>query len=102
MLAVDPGQAGGLSGVPLRARSNEVLAHLARHAPPEMILIGVGGISTADDVYEKIRLGAHLCQLYTGWIYGGPSMIPKLCEDLAKRLEREGVKDLFEVRGTGL
>jgi len=102
MLKEDPGQTGGLSGAPLRARSNEVLAHLARQAPPNMILIGVGGISSADDVYEKICLGAHLCQLYTGWIYGGPSMIPRLCEDLANRMEGEGVKDLSEIRGTGL
>ena len=65
-----------------------------------MILIGVGGIMTGADVYEKIRLGAHLCQLYTGWIYGGPLMIPVACQELASLTSRDGVKSLAELRGS--
>jgi len=102
MLAHDPEEMGGLSGAPLRAKSNTILAHIARQVSPETILIGVGGILTAEDVYEKIRLGAHLCQLYTGWIYGGPGLIPDLCEGLVRLMERDGVKSLAELRGSGI
>lgn len=102
MLTKDPGQAGGLSGRPVRARSNEMLAYLARNAPQDMVLIGVGGIFTAEDLYQKIRLGAHLCQVYTGWVYGGPQMIPTVLEGLVCLMERDGVKNLSELRCTGL
>src|SRR5207253_9606898 len=61
-------EAGGLSGQPLWERSNEVLRHLHRACGKELILIGVGGIFNGRDLYEKIACGAHLCQLYTGWI----------------------------------
>jgi dihydroorotate dehydrogenase len=102
MLARDPGEAGGLSGAPLKAKSNAVLRHLALQAPREMVLMGVGGILTGADLYEKIRLGAHLCQLYTGWIYGGPGMIPDVLEELTSLMNRDGVKSLAELRGSGL
>ncbi len=102
MLPFDPGKEGGLSGAPLRERSNAVLAHLARSAPNELILMGVGGISSAEDLYEKIRLGAHLCQIYTGWVYGGPQLIPDILEQLVLLMQRDGVRSLGEVRGTGL
>jgi dihydroorotate dehydrogenase len=101
MLSLDPGQVGGLSGAPLRKRSNEVLAHIAGAAPKDMILIGVGGILTAEDLYEKIRLGAHLCQLYTGWVYGGPQMVPRMLQQLVGLMERNCIKSLSELRGTG-
>jgi dihydroorotate dehydrogenase len=94
----DPNEAGGLSGAPLRSRSNAVLAHLARHVPPEMTLIGVGGIFTGDDLYEKLRLGAHMAQIYTGWIYGGPATIPRCLARLVQLMERDGVKSLAELR----
>lgn len=101
MLPVDPGQAGGLSGKPVKEKANAVLRHLARSAPPAMILIGVGGIMSGEDLYEKIRLGAHLCQVYTGWIYGGPQMVPDTLAELCRLMDRDGVKSLAEVRGKG-
>jgi dihydroorotate dehydrogenase len=67
-----------------------------------MILIGVGGIFTSDDLYRKISLGAHLAQVYTGWVYGGPSMVPTALRGLAERMDREGISDLGGLRGTGL
>ena len=93
---------GGLSGFPLKARADAVLAHLARHADPSLILMGVGGIMNGQDVFDKIRLGAHLCQLYTGWIYGGPHMIPDALEQLVMLMQQEGVRDITELRGSGL
>ncbi len=99
-LSFDPGQAGGLSGRPLFGKSNQFLSHLYRSCNREMILIGVGGIMSGADVYEKIRLGAHLCQIYTGWIYGGPDMIPGAMQELASLMNRDGVGSLAELRGS--
>ncbi len=76
-LSKDPGQDGGLSGAPLLQKSNQFLSHLYASCDRSMVLIGVGGIMNGFDIYQKIRLGAHLCQLYTGWIYGGPAMISR-------------------------
>jgi dihydroorotate dehydrogenase len=89
---------GGLSGAPLRGRSTSVLAILGKAAPRGLILIGVGGIFDADHVWQKIVAGAHLCQMYTGWIYGGPGIIPQMLESLCERMEKEGVKTLEEIR----
>jgi dihydroorotate dehydrogenase len=97
-----PDEDGGLSGAPLYALSDAVLAHLARAVGNQMILIGVGGIFSADDLYRKIALGAHLAQVYTGWVYGGPSMAPTILRGLAERMEREGVASLEALRGKGL
>jgi dihydroorotate dehydrogenase len=96
----DPGEAGGLSGAPLLAKSNQVLGHLYKSCDRNLILIGVGGIMTGADVYEKIRLGAHLCQIYTGWIYGGPTMIPAAVQELASLMSRDGVDSLAKLRGS--
>ncbi len=100
-LSADPGEAGGLSGAPLRAKSNSVLRHIAECAP-ELILVGVGGIMSSDDLYEKIALGAHLAQIYTGWIYGGPGSAAALLVGLAARMAREGAQSLQEIRGSAL
>jgi len=65
--------AGGLSGAPLRARANEVMRRLREKIGANKMLIGVGGIETADDAHERMQAGADLIQLYTGFIYGGPT-----------------------------
>jgi dihydroorotate dehydrogenase len=93
-------ETGGLSGAPVREMSSRFLSHLYKSCQPEMVLIGVGGIFTADDLYEKIALGAHLCQIYTGWIYGGPSTVPTLLRGLVERMEREGIGSLRDLRGS--
>ena len=99
-LIIDPGEAGGLSGAPVYQRSNQFLSYLYQSSNLDMILIGVGGIMTGEHVYEKIRLGAHLCQLYTGWIYGGPKMIPGLAKQLAELMRRDGCESIGQLRGT--
>ena len=71
-------QAGGLSGRPVYEMSNKSLEFLAKNKPREMILQGVGGVFNRADYDTKRRLGADLVQLYTGWIYGGPGLIPKI------------------------
>ncbi|WP_246159702.1 quinone-dependent dihydroorotate dehydrogenase [Nocardioides antri] len=69
---VEAAGAGGLSGVPLRERATEVVRLLRGRVGRDLTLIGVGGISTADDARERLAAGADLVQAYTGLIYGGP------------------------------
>jgi dihydroorotate dehydrogenase len=92
-------EAGGLSGRPLRERSDEVLRHLYRSCDRHVVLMGVGGILDGDDLYRKISLGAHLCQVYTGWIYGGLQMVPTALARLSRRMETEGIESLEALRG---
>ena len=63
-------------------------------------IIGVGGIFSAEDAYEKIQLGASLVQLYTGWIYKGPSLVPEINKGLIRFIERDGFKSLKDAVGT--
>ncbi len=91
---------GGLSGAPLFKRSNELLAHLYRSCNPEVVLIGVGGVFDGTDLYEKLARGAHLAQVYTGWIYGGPNTVPNALETLCDLMQRDGIASLAELRGS--
>jgi dihydroorotate dehydrogenase len=70
---VDAIGAGGLSGPVLRERSTDVLVRLRKRVGEELALIGVGGVTTPDDVQDRLAAGADLVQAYTGFIYGGPS-----------------------------
>lgn len=75
-------ETGGLSGKPVKDKSTEVIRYLRYKAGKEMVIIGVGGIFTAADALEKIRAGANLVQVYTGFIYEGPGMIKKIVNHL--------------------
>lgn len=77
--------AGGLSGAPLFEKSTYVLRQVRRLLGPSYPLIGVGGIMNAEDVRKKIEAGANLVQLYTGFIYGGPTLPRRLAKDLVHR-----------------
>jgi len=90
---------GGLSGAPLRDRSNEVIAAIHRLTRGEMPIIGVGGVFTAEDAWDKICAGASLIQLYTGFIYEGPGVARRINEGLAVILKREGFRSLDEAIG---
>jgi dihydroorotate dehydrogenase len=93
------GEGGGLSGAPLKPLANDacrtLYAHVGRRAP----IIGVGGIFTADDAYERIRAGASLVQLYTGLIYEGPGIVARIVRGLGERLSRDGISSISEVIG---
>ncbi|MBT8036003.1 MAG: quinone-dependent dihydroorotate dehydrogenase [Verrucomicrobiae bacterium] len=71
-------QDGGLSGSPLTSRSTEVIADFHSHLGNQVPIIGVGGIMTAEDAQEKLKAGAKLVQLYTGFIYHGPPLIHEI------------------------
>ncbi len=91
---------GGISGKPLRARANQVLKKLRIATKGVVPIIGVGGIFSAEDAYEKIQLGASLIQIYTGWVYQGPSLVPNINKGLLKLMERDGFKNIQEAVGT--
>jgi dihydroorotate dehydrogenase len=90
---------GGLSGKPLTNRSTQMIAELYELTRGRIPLIGVGGIFTAEDAWEKICAGASLVQLYTGFIYKGPCIALEINEGLKKILEREGFSSLDEAVG---
>ena len=71
---------GGLSGAPETKRSTEVIRYLHEKSHGAFPIIGVGGIMTPEDAYEKLQAGASLVQLYSGFIYEGPSLIRKICK----------------------
>jgi len=71
--------AGGLSGKPLHARSTEIVKYIQHKTNGQIPVIGSGGIFTADDANEKINAGAALIQVYTGFIYEGPSIVRRIC-----------------------
>ena len=91
-------ETGGLSGAPLRDRSTEVIAHIFKHTEGKLPIIGVGGIFTAADAWEKIAAGASLVQVYTGLVYEGPSIAGDVVRGLKTRMEKEGVRSLNELR----
>jgi dihydroorotate dehydrogenase len=76
--------AGGLSGPPLRDRSLAVLRRLHARAGDKLVLIGAGGIETADDARDRLEAGATLVQAYTGFVYGGPFWPRRINAELAR------------------
>ena len=94
------GQAGGLSGRPLFEKSTRVLALLHKATDGQIPLIGVGGISSLDDLWEKLRAGASAVQIYSAMIYQGLSIAPRLIQGLDDRLGQR-VITLPELCGSG-
>ena len=93
------GEVGGLSGRPLFERSTNQIRRFYRLMGARMPLIGVGGIDSGERAYRKIRAGASALQLYTGFIYSGPSLVPNVLDDLDACLERDGFGDLQSAVG---
>ena len=92
-------ETGGLSGKPLRSKSTEVIAHLYRQTQGRVPIIGVGGIFTAEDAWEKIIAGASLLQVYTGLVYEGPGLCRRLVQGLHYKLKAHSVSSLQNAIG---
>ena len=92
-------EAGGLSGAPLREMSTRMVRALRRLVGPDLPIIGVGGVASAEDAYEKIRAGASLVQLYTGLIYAGPGLPRRVSRGLAGLLRRDGFAHVSDAVG---
>ncbi|MBW4634179.1 MAG: quinone-dependent dihydroorotate dehydrogenase [Iphinoe sp. HA4291-MV1] len=92
-------EAGGISGVPLRERSTEIIRFIWQQTAGQLPIIGAGGIFTPEDAWEKITAGACLIQVYTGWIYEGPAMIRHILKGLLSKLEQSGLNSISEAVG---
>lgn len=90
---------GGISGKMVNAKSNEVIRYLYKKAAGRLRIVGVGGVFTAEDAYEKVKAGASAIQLITGFIYGGPATIMKINKGLADLLIKDGYKNIAEAIG---
>ncbi len=91
--------AGGISGKPTAANSNRLISHIYRVTQGNYTIIGVGGIFTAQDAYDKIKAGASLVELITGMVYGGPLTIKRIKQGLVKLLEQDGFTNIEQARG---
>jgi dihydroorotate dehydrogenase len=90
---------GGLSGKPLTNRATEMIAQLYKLTRGNIPIIGVGGVFTADDAWNKIAAGASLVQLYTGFIYQGPGVAKEIVEGLQRILKQKGFSRIHEAVG---
>ena len=94
-------EAGGISGAPVRQKSTEVIRFIHQQTGGSLPIIGVGGIFTADDAWEKITAGASLIQVYTGWTYNGPWMVDRILTGLLAKLEARGLASIADAVGIG-
>ncbi|MEA5541779.1 quinone-dependent dihydroorotate dehydrogenase [Limnoraphis robusta Tam1] len=92
-------EAGGISGKPLQKRSTEVIRLIWQKTQGQLPIIGVGGVFTAEDAWEKILAGASLIQIYTGWVYEGPEMVRNILTGLLHKLEQRGLASISEAVG---
>ena len=95
-------EVGGLSGIPLRAKTNKIIRSVYELTNGKVTIIGVGGISTGRDAFEKISMGASLLQLYTSLIYHGPNVVMSILSDLSCSLKRKGIKNISDLVGKNI
>ncbi len=91
-------ESGGLSGQPLRERSTEVIHRIAQLTKGKVPIIGCGGIFTFEDALEKLQAGAWLLQVYTGFVYEGPAMIPRINRELVRCMEENDIHHIENIR----
>lgn len=94
-------ESGGLSGPPLFLRSTRALARVYRRTAGRLLLVGVGGVSSAETALEKLRAGATLIQLYTGLVYQGPKLLSDIKRGLVRHLDQRQMAGLTPLIGTG-
>ena len=93
---------GGISGAPIRERSTNIIRHIYRASGGNYVLIGLGGVFSAEDAYEKIKAGASLVQIMTGLIYGGPLAVKRINRGLVELLVRDGYARVADAVGADL
>ncbi|QZA87539.1 quinone-dependent dihydroorotate dehydrogenase [Salinarchaeum sp. IM2453] len=93
-------ESGGLSGAPLNTRATERIQYVAERV--DVPVIGVGGIASAEDAYQKLRAGADIVQLYTGFVYEGPTVARQINRGLLEYLDRDGYDSVEDVIGVDL
>jgi len=93
---------GGLSGEPIQQISTNMIKKFYKQLDGKIPIIGVGGINSGKSAYEKITAGASLLQLYTGFVYKGPSVAKDIKKELIQILKGEGIKNLRDAVGIGI
>jgi dihydroorotate dehydrogenase len=93
---------GGLSGVPLQQASTDMIKKFYQELRGKIPIIGVGGINSGKSAYQKIIAGASLLQLYTGFVYKGPSLVKDIKKELIEILKAEGIKNINDAVGKGV
>ncbi|KXJ81955.1 hypothetical protein RP20_CCG016614 [Aedes albopictus] len=99
--SINAGQIGGLSGVPLRQRTTQLIAKVYKWTDGKIPIIGVGGIFSGQDAYDKILAGASAVQLYTAFIFHGPPVVTRVKQELDQLLRENGYKSVEEAVGKG-
>ena len=94
------GEAGGLSGAPLRALALQRLRDFRNATGGKMPLVGVGGIASAEDAWQRIRAGASLVQLYSALVFEGPGLVRRIVRGLETRMRRDGFASIAEAAGS--
>lgn len=92
-------EAGGISGLPVKQRSTEVIRFIYQETEGKLPIIGVGGIFNVEDAWEKIIAGASLLQVYTGWVYEGPYMVKQVLTGLLAKLDEKGFDRISDAVG---
>lgn len=90
---------GGISGKPISELSNEMIRRVYKMTKGKAVIVGVGGLFTANDAYEKIKAGASLLELITGMVYEGPSVISSINMGLVDLLKKDGYNNISESVG---
>lgn len=93
---------GGLSGAPVREKSTAIIQNFYKLTDGKLPIIGVGGVSTAEDAYEKIKAGASLVQLYTGMIYQGPNIANNINDGLLTLIKNDGLNTIQDAVASGI
>ena len=102
LLDLKKNEKGGLSGKPLRAISNKLIKTFYKETKGKIPIIGVGGINSGQDVFDKMSSGASLVQLYTGLVYEGPLVVKKIKSELIEILHKQKIKKISEIVGSNL
>lgn len=94
-------ESGGLSGKPLTSKSTEMIKEMYKLTKGKIPIVGVGGVFSGEDAFEKILAGASVVQIYTALIYHGPAIVTKIKQELAEHLSKNGYKSVSEAVGKG-
>ena len=92
---------GGLSGRPIKQKANQIIRHI-NNIDNNINLIGVGGIDSPESAWERICSGASLVQIYTGWIYKGPQLVPNILNGILKQINIHQLSNVREAIGSNL
>ena len=92
---------GGLSGKPLQRKANQIISYI-HNIDKNINLIGVGGIDSPESAWERICSGASLVQIYTGWIYNGPQLVPNILNGIIKQINIHQLSNVKEAIGSNL